>query len=35
VRSAVESVLESGPRTPDLGGDATTEAVTAAVLDRL
>ncbi|WP_255149733.1 isocitrate/isopropylmalate dehydrogenase family protein [Halorarius halobius] len=35
VRTAVESVLESGPRTPDLGGDATTADVTAAVVDRL
>jgi len=35
VRSAVEAVLESGPRTPDLGGDASTTAVTAAVVERL
>ena len=35
VRSAVEGVLADGPRTPDLGGDASTEDVTAAVLDRL
>ncbi|WP_254271435.1 isocitrate/isopropylmalate dehydrogenase family protein [Haloarcula marina] len=35
VRAAVESVLESGPRTPDLGGDASTDAVTAAVVDEL
>ncbi|SDX85406.1 3-isopropylmalate dehydrogenase [Halobellus clavatus] len=35
VRTAVESVLESGPRTPDLGGNAGTEDVTTAVLDRL
>ena len=35
VRSAVESVLEDGPRTADLGGDAGTEDVTNAVLDRL
>ncbi|MFB6164658.1 MAG: isocitrate/isopropylmalate family dehydrogenase [Haloarculaceae archaeon] len=35
VRSAVESVLDDGPRTPDLGGGATTDEVTAAVLDRL
>ena len=35
VRGAVESVLESGPRTPDLGGDAGTDAVTDAVVDRL
>ncbi|WP_058827308.1 3-isopropylmalate dehydrogenase [Haloferax sp. Q22] len=35
VRSAVEGVLADGPRTPDLGGDASTEDVTAAILDRL
>lgn len=35
VRSAVEGVLADGPRTPDLGGEASTEDVTAAVLDRL
>jgi 3-isopropylmalate dehydrogenase len=35
VRTAVESVLESGPRTPDLGGSASTEDVTAAVVDEL
>jgi len=35
VREAVETVLAEGPRTPDLGGDATTSAVTAAVIDRL
>ncbi|PSQ69695.1 MAG: NAD-dependent isocitrate dehydrogenase, partial [Bacteroidetes bacterium QH_2_67_10] len=35
VRSAVQRVLASGPRTPDLGGDAATEDVTDAVLDRL
>jgi 3-isopropylmalate dehydrogenase len=35
VDRAVESVLESGPRTPDLGGDAGTDAVTDAVIDRL
>jgi len=35
VRTAVESVLEDGPRTADLGGDAGTEEVTAAILDRL
>ncbi|WP_049987201.1 3-isopropylmalate dehydrogenase [Halobellus rufus] len=35
VRTAVESVLEDGPRTADLGGDAGTEDVTSAVLDRL
>ena len=35
VRAAVESVLETGPHTPDLGGEASTEAVTGAVVDRL
>jgi 3-isopropylmalate dehydrogenase len=35
VRGAVEAVLEDGPRTPDLGGDASTEEMTAAVVDRL
>jgi 3-isopropylmalate dehydrogenase len=35
VRGAVEGVLADGPHTPDLGGDATTDDVTAAVLDRL
>ncbi|MFB6096039.1 MAG: isocitrate/isopropylmalate dehydrogenase family protein [Haloferacaceae archaeon] len=35
VREAVEGVLADGPRTPDLGGDAGTEAFTQAVLDRL
>ncbi|SFG16762.1 3-isopropylmalate dehydrogenase [Halopelagius inordinatus] len=35
VRDAVESVLADGPRTPDLGGDASTEDVTHAVLERL
>jgi 3-isopropylmalate dehydrogenase len=35
VRAAAESTLAEGPRTPDLGGDATTEAVTDAVIDRL
>ena len=35
VRTAVESVLSEGPRTPDLGGEATTDDVTAAILDRL
>ena len=35
VRDAVESVLEDGPRTPDLGGDASTADVTAAVIDQL
>ncbi len=35
VRDAVESVLESGPHTPDLGGDATTEEMTDAIIDEL
>ena len=35
VRDAVEGVLADGPRTPDLGGDGSTEDVTAAVVDRL
>ena len=35
VEAAVESVLAEGPRTPDLGGDATTDEVTDAVLNRL
>jgi 3-isopropylmalate dehydrogenase len=35
VRAAVEGVLADGPRTPDLGGDASTEQVTDAVVDRL
>ena len=35
VRNAVESVLEDGPRTADLGGDADTETVTNAIIGRL
>jgi 3-isopropylmalate dehydrogenase len=35
VREAVEAVLEAGPRTPDLGGGASTDEMTAAVVDRL
>jgi len=35
VRSAVESVLDSGPRTPDLGGSASTEEMTDAIIDEL
>ena len=35
VRAAVTETLESGPRTPDLGGEATTRDVTDAVLSRL
>ena len=33
--AAVRAVLEAGPRTPDLGGDATTEAVATAIMARL
>jgi len=35
VRTAVETVLADGPRTPDLGGDASTTAVTDAIIDHL
>ncbi|MBN1640005.1 MAG: isocitrate/isopropylmalate dehydrogenase family protein [Anaerolineae bacterium] len=35
VRAAVERVLCAGPRTPDLGGTATTAEVTAAIADRV
>jgi 3-isopropylmalate dehydrogenase len=35
VHDAVESTLENGPRTPDLGGEAGTEDVTEAVIGRL
>ncbi|WP_181686078.1 isocitrate/isopropylmalate dehydrogenase family protein [Halorhabdus salina] len=35
VRQAVLKTLEDGPRTPDLGGDASTTKFTEAVLDRL
>jgi 3-isopropylmalate dehydrogenase len=35
IREAVEGVLADGPRTPDLGGDATTDAVTTAIVERL
>jgi 3-isopropylmalate dehydrogenase len=35
VRDAVEGVLANGPRTPDLGGDASTADVTDAIIDRL
>jgi len=35
VRDAVEGVLSDGPRTPDLGGEASTADVTDAVVDRL
>ena len=35
VREAVEATLAEGPRTPDLGGEAGTADVTAAVVERL
>jgi 3-isopropylmalate dehydrogenase len=35
VRTAVETTLAEGPRTPDLGGEATTDEVADAVVDRL
>jgi len=35
LESAIESALGDGLRTPDLGGDATTEAATRAVLANL
>ncbi|MFB6130147.1 MAG: isocitrate/isopropylmalate dehydrogenase family protein [Salinigranum sp.] len=35
VRAAVEGVLADGPRTPDLGGDATTADVTEAIVSRI
>ncbi|MFO7927008.1 MAG: isocitrate/isopropylmalate family dehydrogenase [Halobacteriota archaeon] len=35
VSDAIEGVLSDGPRTPDLGGDASTTEVTAAIVDRL
>jgi 3-isopropylmalate dehydrogenase len=35
VRAAVEATLADGPRTPDLGGDATTDDVADAVVGRL
>jgi 3-isopropylmalate dehydrogenase len=35
VREAVEGVLADGPRTPDLGGEATTGEVTDAIVGRL
>jgi 3-isopropylmalate dehydrogenase len=35
VRSAVERTLEAGPRTPDLGGSASTDEVADAVIARL
>ena len=35
VHAAVEATLEEGPRTPDLGGDASTADVTDAIVGRL
>ncbi|PCR91526.1 isocitrate/isopropylmalate dehydrogenase family protein [Natrinema ejinorense] len=35
VDDAVEATLEEGPRTADLGGDASTDDVTEAIIDRL
>ena len=35
VTDAVTRTVEEGPRTPDVGGDATTGAVTDAVVDRV
>jgi 3-isopropylmalate dehydrogenase len=35
VRDAVEGTLADGPHTPDLGGDASTDEVTDAIIDRL
>jgi len=35
VNAAVETTLEEGPRTPDLGGEASTETMTEAIVDRL
>lgn len=35
VRSAVEATLANGPHTPDLGGSATTQDVTEAVVERV
>lgn len=35
VESAVLSVLEDGPRTPDLGGNGTTASVTDAIITKL
>ncbi|MCQ4333416.1 NAD-dependent isocitrate dehydrogenase [Natronomonas sp. F2-12] len=35
VRTAVETTLEEGPRTADLGGNASTDEVTQAIVDRL
>jgi 3-isopropylmalate dehydrogenase len=35
IESAIDKALEAGLRTPDLGGDATTEDATKAVLSYL
>lgn len=35
IETAVETVLAEGPQTADLGGDASTEEVTTAVIDEL
>ncbi|RRJ33746.1 isocitrate/isopropylmalate family dehydrogenase [Halocatena pleomorpha] len=35
VRAAVEETLEQGPHTPDLGGSASTEDMTSAIINRL
>ncbi|MFO7918067.1 MAG: isocitrate/isopropylmalate dehydrogenase family protein [Anaerolineae bacterium] len=35
VRKAIKDVCRDGPRTPDLGGEASTRGVTQAVIDRL
>jgi homoisocitrate dehydrogenase len=35
LREAIAQVLTTGPRTPDLGGDGTTEQVTAATISAL
>jgi 3-isopropylmalate dehydrogenase len=35
IESAVDSALEAGLRTPDLGGDSGTEDATRAVLENL
>jgi isocitrate/isopropylmalate dehydrogenase len=35
ILAALEDTIESGTRTRDLGGDADTEEMTGAVIDRL
>jgi 3-isopropylmalate dehydrogenase len=35
LEQALDTTLEAGPRTPDLGGDASTESFTSAVVGRL